>query len=87
MPVGAGRSLRQMLRLDPAPAAQDKGILEDIFQLANVAREVMCHQDRQNIVGNVGDALALQPIELLHEMLDQQRNIFPAFAQRRQLQA
>ena len=52
----------------------------------HVAWKIVIHQPGHHLGGNSSDVLLLQPVEFRDEMIDQQRQIFPPFPQRRELQ-
>jgi hypothetical protein len=79
--------LGQVLDADQAVMAEDEGALDDVLELTNIARPVVSHEQRQGFGLDTLDRPALQAIEAADEMLDQERQILLAAAQRRQLDA
>jgi len=57
-------------------AAQYKCILDDVFQLPNVPRKIVSHQDIECVIGYPFDFLALECIEFLNEVLNQKSDVF-----------
>ncbi|HXV20177.1 MAG TPA: hypothetical protein VD811_04180, partial [Desulfuromonadales bacterium] len=72
------------LPFDAAGGAGDVGVLDGIFQFADVSRPVVGHQQGHRPAGDLGDALAAG-VELLDEGLRQQGDVLLALAQRRQV--
>ena len=62
-------------------------MLDDIFQFAHVAGEIVFHQTRQDLVGDAHHVLALQPVEFGDKVIGQQRDVFAALAEARQLES
>ena len=60
------------------------GALYRVLQFANVARPGVLLQGIHGGGRDARDLLVHLARELAHEVVDQQRNVFPAFAQRRQ---
>ncbi len=68
---------REMFELDDAAPAKNEAMLDDVLELAGVAREVVVHQQPQDIVRNRSDVLFLQPVEAVDKVVDQERNVLP----------
>ena len=66
---------------------EDDGALDHVLQLAHVAAPVMIEQRPHRAVGQSRHALVHLRRVLVQEMMHQQRDIFLALPQRRQLQA
>jgi hypothetical protein len=73
----AGQLGREMLELDESAPTQYETVLDDVLELAGVAREVMAHQQRQGIVRHRSDVLFLQPVEAVDKVVDQEGNVLP----------
>ena len=68
---GKAEVLRQVMRLDQSGLAEDEGVLDDVLQFPDIAGVVVCHQTGQRLVGDSGDLLFLQMVEMANEMIDQ----------------
>src|SRR5580704_9541486 len=64
-----------------ATGRKQHGALNHIFELANVARPRIVNQGVHDIGRNVLDGFVLAAAEFLHEVTNQQRNIFRTLAQ------
>ena len=69
----------KVLYVDEAIVAQDKGVLDDVLQLPDVALQLVPHQDLHDRRGHALDPLRLLGVEALHEVLDQVGYVLPAF--------
>src|SRR5207237_3872648 len=76
---------RQMRGRDEVGVREDRRTLHDVSQLADVARPRILLEDLHRILIDRAHRLAVDGIELVEEPLDQQRHVFAALAQRRQL--
>ena len=74
------------VRFGSALPADDEGIFDDAFQFPDVSRKVMGHQERQRSRRNAFYGLAIELGVLGNIIIDQQRKVLLAFAQRRYLQ-
>ena len=72
---------RQVAQLDQPAAAEHERLLDDVLQLADVARVVVLHQAGQHLVRNAGDVLALEAVELGDQVVDQQGDVLAALGQ------
>src|ERR1700686_1541089 len=63
---------------------KDNGALQQVLQLANVARPRIPLEGSHGFRRNAVDLLPHAAAEHLHEMRDKSRNVFPALSQRRQ---
>src|SRR6185312_4733234 len=75
---------RKMTRFDPTGPRNDHGALDDITQLANVARPRVRLQQRARRVVHTFDRHAVLPAEFANEVSGQQRDIVGPLAQWRQ---
>ncbi len=67
---------------DPVEAGQYHRPLDDVLQLANVARPVVGGQPLEGVVCNRPDRLSQGIPEMPEEMIHEQGNVLPPFAQR-----
>ena len=67
------------------PGAQHHGALDDVLELANVARPVVLGQQVERVRRQLESALAGSPRRTFEEVVDEQRDVVLAIAQRRQL--
>jgi hypothetical protein len=77
----------EMSQLDKPSSAEHERVFDGVFQFANVARIIVFHQSREHILRHADDVLSLEPVELRHEVLDQERDVFSALLQVWQHQA
>jgi hypothetical protein len=84
---GMGRNglHRQISCREYRRGAPDNCALDDIAQLSNVSRPPMSSECIQAVLANTLDSLLVFSVELLDEVLDEQRQILEPVAQRRQL--
>ena len=82
---GGGAEARQVLRLDELAARQNRGALDDVAQLAHVARPVVELEHPHRLGRDRLDVASVARVELVEERLDDERQIVLAIAQRRQL--
>src|SRR5438445_728234 len=75
----------QVLDADEPRPAQHHRPLDDVAQLAHVARPVIALELLVRLAGEAADLAVVLPIELLDEALAQQRNVLAALPQRRQV--
>src|SRR5438067_3158839 len=75
----------QQIEPDHGAGSQHHRALNHVFQFADVARPSVIHQRTQGLGSDVFDRLAVLQGEFLDEIFHQQRNVFLAFAQRRQI--
>ena len=80
-PLGKGHVLRQ----DEIRSFQGDAALDDVLQLADVARELIIHKQLQGVGGNVLHLLAKGAGVLLDEMPRQQGDVLLALPQGRQV--
>src|SRR5438132_7966471 len=74
-----------MRSLDPLPARENQGTLQHVAKLANVTGPGATHEHLQRVIAkrlNIGTMLL---VELTDEVLSEQRDVFFAVAQRRQV--
>ena len=83
--AGKAEVLRQVMRLDQSGLAEDKGVLDDVFQFPDIAGVVVGDETGQGLAGQSGDLLFLQDVEMADEMIRQQRDILHPVPQGRQL--
>jgi hypothetical protein len=55
---------------DVFAAAEDEGLLDDVFQLADVAGEVVLHEAGKDVGGDAGDAPVLKAVEAGDQVID-----------------
>ena len=91
MSANAGRRRRVRLRrqilhfdLRPSLAERDRA-LDDVLELADVARPVIRHQPPQPLLRHRRRAASELGRQLLQEVLHEERDVVATFAQRRQL--
>ena len=86
--AGGGRPQfsREVVQFDKTAAAEDEGLLDDVLQLADVAGVAPVHQAGHHLVGDPRDLLALEAVEAVDQVIDQQGDILAAFPQGRQFQ-
>ena len=77
---------RQVVQADALAGAEDKAVLDDVFQLADVAGEVVGHEPRQGCRFEPGHGAAAQPVHAVDAPLHQQGDVLAPRAQGRQLQ-
>ena len=77
---------RQVVQADALAGAEDKAVLDDVFQLADVAGEVVGHEPRQGRRFEPGHGAAAQPVHAVDAPLHQQGDVLAPRAQGRQLQ-
>ena len=70
-------------RLQRRPGRQNHRPLDEVLQLANVARPVVARQRLHRLRRNAGDPPVHAPRVLLHEIAHQQRDVLAPVAQRR----
>ena len=70
---------------DDVVAGQDRRPLDDVFQLAHIARPVVIDQRAHRALGNLGDLLAELGADRLEEVIGQRRDVVLALAQRRDM--
>ena len=70
-----------MRPLDLARTTQDEGSLDEVLELPHVARVVVRHQAGKGFVTDPRDPLALERVEPVNEVLDQEGYIFQTIAQ------
>ena len=75
---------RQVPRLDERAGRQNRRPLDDVAQLAHVARPVVLLEHPHRLLIDAGDRLLIAQVELVQERLHQQRQIVAPVAQRRQ---
>src|SRR5262249_24017069 len=75
--------LREVAEIDEVSASGDACTGYDILQFANIAGPGVLQQGRLRAPSQAGDILAVGIVVLLEEKLHQKRNIFEAFAERR----
>src|SRR6202140_4650149 len=63
---------------------KDNGALQQVLQLANVARPGVPLEGSHGFRRNAVDLLPHAAAKQLHEMRDKSRNVFPALSERRQ---
>ena len=73
--------VREVLKLDETVLADNRRVLDDVFQLANIAREVVRHHDRQDLGRDTLNFLPIEAIELSDKVVDQQRDVFSSIPQ------
>ena len=56
-------------------------MFDDVFQLSNISRIVMEHEERKDLPADAAHHSTLQPVESFDKMFDQSGNIFSAFTQ------
>src|SRR6266566_2910658 len=92
---GHGRAVRRFARLvrEPRlidherlapPLTQHDGALDHVLELAHVARPVVGREPLQGLLLDIADGLPRLLCEAVDQVLDQDRNVVGAFAQRRQ---
>src|SRR5262249_22324834 len=84
-PGEGGRGQQVSPDLQDRTPGQDDGPLDDVLQLSNVARPGVRAQAPQRRLRDLLDAPADARRELGHQEVDQQRQVFPAFAEGRQV--
>ena len=62
---------RKVAELDLVSGAENEGVLDHVFELANVSRKVVCHQHAQDGVRYTLNVLSLSAIEVVDEMFHQ----------------
>ena len=83
--LGVGQRRRQVRRLDQVAAGEDRRPLDHVAQLADVARPGVVLEQAHGVLVDALDRLAVARVELVQEGLDEERDVFLALAQRRQL--
>ncbi len=61
------------------------GALQNIAQFANIARPRVAHENVEHFRADAADVFAVFGVDVTQDMLDEQRNVFFVFAQRRQI--
>ena len=56
-------------------------MLDDVLELAGVAREILLHQHRQHLVRDPDHVLALQPVEPADKVIDEEGNVLASFTE------
>ena len=74
-----------MFRLDEVPLGQDRRALDDVAQLADVAGPRIVLEKVHRLLVDRAHRFAVARVELVEEVLHEQRNVLLAIAQRRQL--
>ncbi len=77
--------VRDQLDADARAGAQHHGALDDVLELADVARPVVFREQIERVRRELETALLVLVAVLFQEMVDQQRDVILAVAQRRQL--
>jgi len=67
--------------------AKDESVLDDVLQLADIAREFVTHQKLHHCGGNTHDVLPALRVEALNEVLDEKGYVFPTLKEGRNAQA
>src|SRR5499426_4241951 len=77
----APHGLGQRFHADHVLPAEHDGPLQHVLQLADVARPVVALEHRHGLRGHSADVLPQFLAELLQEMGDEERDVFPALAE------
>ena len=75
-----------MLGLNDTPMANDKTVLDDIFQLSDISGKIILHQDVHDIGADADNLFALAGIVFFDEMIYQIWDVLPALLQCGQLE-
>ena len=73
--------VREVLKLDETVLADNRRVFDDVFQLANIARKVVRHHDRQDLGRDTLNFLPIEAIELPDKVVDQQGDVFSSIPQ------
>jgi len=65
--------------------AEEHGAFDEIFEFADVSRPRIVHERVHRVGGNVQHGFVEAAAEILDEVADEERDVFAAFAQRRNL--
>jgi hypothetical protein len=76
-----------MGHFDQLTTAEHERVFDRVLKFADIAGKVVLHQAGQHWIGDPGDVSGLQPVEACDELLDQERNVFPAVPETPQIQA
>ena len=79
-----GQGFRQMLHLDVASRTENKSVLDDVFQLPDIAGIAVLHQEGNHLRANPDDILLLLNAEGADKVIDQQGHVFEPLAEGRE---
>ena len=71
---------REVFRADGALETQDKGVLDDIDELPDIAGPIVAGEQVHGLVADAGEGLAGLAAGPIDEGLDQQGDILPALS-------
>lgn len=70
-----------MIELNDMIAAHNKCMFNNILKFTDIAGKVVLHKHLHYLLGDIGDLAPHEPVELLNEVVDQERNIIAPFRQ------
>ena len=74
--------LRQVAEFDETAPAEHEGVLDDVLELPGVAGKVRPHEHVHDLARNARHVLVLDLVESRNEVLDEERDVLSAVAQR-----
>ena len=83
--AGADPVIHQIFKINAVPPGKDDGPLDCVFQLPNVSRPFVIRQSFDGLGRNRGYVFLGLPVVFLKEVVDQQRDVFFPFPERRQV--